>query len=322
MFDVLPPGREAEQRGESQHRRARLGPARSRPARLKTASVKSSPRRLVSSDPAVVQFEWKLPARLRQPIRQQLAKERRKKHEREAIIRFERRAIHTRPLLVAGHQKKESAAGIRLPKRRFFNIGAEHHTGDTYRYTRPQLQVAAPPYVGRGARPPARQTSLSVRNQARRGPVQGRMKQRTSSTPASYRQSKRPPAQAMPRQSFITERDVPFKWPETASRSQPPTSFDQDIFAPVDKDSEIRLPRRFLSIPLSLNIWPINWFGSKKNDEYEDNSESSNTVEAGYPIRVRLQPARGFPRSGVKKNRGESLMAGLPTGQAGYKRIS
>ncbi len=258
-----------------------------------TASVKSSPayrpgrslrRRLVSPSPSVVQFEWKLPARLRKPIRQQLAQERRKKQERQAIIRFEKRAIHTQPLLVAGREPKESSApGITLPKRRFFNRGAEHHTGDTYRYARPQLQVAAPPYVGRGAPRYNVATPKPLMAQRRRESV---------------------PSQSLSPQTWLVERDVPFEWEgrkaRSAENSEPIENVDQDLFVQVDEDSEIQLPKRFLSIPLSLNIWPINLFVSKKPAV----DENSSLGEGGK-----------LERSGVKKNRGESLMAS-------YKRIS
>jgi hypothetical protein len=79
-----------------------------------------------------VQMQWKLPARLRKPIREQLAKERQQKKQRQAIVKFERRPLHTQL--------------VTPPAPR--NQGAEHHTGDVYTASKPLSRVSLPPYTG------------------------------------------------------------------------------------------------------------------------------------------------------------------------------
>ncbi len=94
-----------------------------------------------------VRVGWKLPARLRRPVAQQLAKDRKKKHEREAIIRFERKKITTPKIWNIEKRKiKSRAVGISLPTHHFFHTKPERHTGDTLRDTAPKVRITLPPY--------------------------------------------------------------------------------------------------------------------------------------------------------------------------------
>lgn len=80
----------------------------------------------------VLRVDWKLPARLRKPIRPQLTAERAAKRAR-IIGGFARRPLTTQRLV-------GDAAPV--------NTGAEHHTADIYRDSAPSLRLVAPPYVG------------------------------------------------------------------------------------------------------------------------------------------------------------------------------
>ena len=87
----------------------------------------------------VLRLQYKLPARLRRPIRQELRKEKQLVRKQENRIDFERRPIIT-----------EQPA--RRPPSYSKNSGAEHHTGDVYMRSRPEVQVSAPPYISAIAR--------------------------------------------------------------------------------------------------------------------------------------------------------------------------
>src|SRR5258708_2948089 len=95
VFDVLPPTNQGDD--------AFLHKSKKRRARMLINETKISPSPITGHTkpnlPPVVQMNWKLPARLRKPIRQQLQKERVEKKKREAIVRFERRSLTTQSVL-------------------------------------------------------------------------------------------------------------------------------------------------------------------------------------------------------------------------------
>lgn len=93
----------------------------------------------------VVQLSWKLPARLRKPIRQELARQRAKKKAHKAMVQFNRRPISTHP-----PQKV-----LALPTHRF-SAARTRSTRDTHTQTRPKLRLSPPPYRSNipRARPP------------------------------------------------------------------------------------------------------------------------------------------------------------------------
>lgn len=99
-------------------------PVQRRRRLLKARLSEGQQKKTVVVGPRVVQLSWRLPARLRRPVRQEL------KRERNAqAMNFKRRSIRTR-----------------LPAEE--NRGLEHHTGDMYRGVKPAVRVAMPPYAG------------------------------------------------------------------------------------------------------------------------------------------------------------------------------
>lgn len=231
MYDIIPGG------GEKNDRPAR-------PIRPNVGG-KSQRRKVVYAGPRTVQLEWKLPSRLRKPIREQLAKQRAQKQRRKAAaVSFARKPIHTQPLLVAEEDSRQPGGRVRKP-RRFFNRGVEHNTGDVYSQGKPDLHVAAPPYIGRVARREAGTHSSSARPASRQPAKQVVRRKRV---PAAPRRTV--PAPAMP----VAERDVPMQW-DTSSVS--PTHAEEGLFAATNR------PKRVMP-GVTFSLWPGNWFGGRK----------------------------------------------------------
>lgn len=233
----------------------------------------------------MVSLQWKLPARLRRPVRQELARQRRQQRAREAIVRFERRPIYTE--LPSEHPPYHQSRAT--PAR---NRGAEFHTGDVYKQSRPHLQLQLPPYAGRFVRS-ALTPVQSRRNQA--SPVP-----RNFAAPTVRAAPAQPLAVRRRRQHLATqlmvagERDVPFRWetgePTTPARRVP-------VMQPAERDGvpaelsvvsadptrgSIREPKRWLSFPFHISIIPRSLFSSKQTQE---------EAEASRPVRQR--PNRG-----------------------------
>jgi hypothetical protein len=218
----------------------------STPSSKKPGRSFSRPRR---DDASVVKVDFKLPARLRKPIHQQLAQERRRKQQQQAIVRFERR-----PVITEHVQTKQQP-----------NVGVEHHTGDVYRHTRPASRVSIPPYAGRfakqlvaAARPKPK--PLPVRSVAQ-APVP---KPRPLPQPVKPVQIARPKAAMKHMPSILgAERDVPFDWSALTPASYPPRS-EAEVIPPAPEPVK---PPTF-SLPVSFSIWPISLlpslFGKKK----------------------------------------------------------
>jgi hypothetical protein len=211
--------------------------------------------------PPVVQVNWKLPARLRKPIRQQLQKERVEKKKREAIVRFERRPLTTQSVL---SQPRSSRPDV--------NTGAEHHTGDMYKASRPAMRVALPPYAGnvsqglltssRGVQRPQRPVAPAPLRPTSRGtaPVQPKRMQSRKSVPI-----RKVVTMAKP-----TVR--PHFW-EAASNDVADEQSDyvpeEAVYAQEDEahveEQIVERPKRLLSMPFSINVWPLSLFSGKKN---------------------------------------------------------
>lgn len=263
MFDVLPPGSES---GSEYTRRV---PKQKRRARVISSSVSSNQPRSgsISVGPRTVEVNWKLPARLRRPIREQLQKERRKKKFRQAIVQFDRRPINTRPLLVAGNEEQLTKDhGVVLPQRRVFNRGVEHHTGDTYKHTKPKLHVAAPPYVGRAARP-ATSTMRRVSNISRRPTPQAPPHSRPRVMQPARPQRKIVPSlpKPSPKRSqkqlpWLADRDVPFSWGETKKPQRIVVEDHAETYEAAEsvETRALQKPRRRLSLPFNVQIWPFS----------------------------------------------------------------
>ena len=252
MYDILPSGP-----SNSGHKSAR-------PLRPQTG--KRSERKVVYSGPRVVQMDWKLPARLRKPIREQLAKERSQRRRQAAAVKFSRRPLHTQPVLEANRDSKTPGAHVRKP-RRLFNRGSEHHTRDMHTYSKPQLQVAAPPYVGSAAR-----SFASVTKPQPAASVVKRQKA-VSSRPAAQKRTQRP--------TMFAERDVPMQWSAGAGHSvEVNEDVHDDLFVQVEK------PRRVAS-GLTFSLWPGNWFGGRKNAAMQNVVSTSRQDHKELPVGAR-----------------------------------
>lgn len=83
----------------------------------------------------MVEINWRLPARLRRPVRDELERARRARQVRQAVVGFKRR-----PIALPSDSRRSVANRS--------NVGAEHHTGDVYRDGRPFLAASPPPYAG------------------------------------------------------------------------------------------------------------------------------------------------------------------------------
>lgn len=142
-----------------------------------------------SARPAVVTVDWRLPARLRRPVHQELARQRQRRRQREAIVRFERR-----PLYTSSDQSRVTSARAQA------RTGVEQHTADVYRAGRPSLVTGVPPYAGsyvRAKAPTPRAQSVPVKPKSVRRPS--------------------------PVAALSGERDVPYQWatPPAAAPAPP-----------------------------------------------------------------------------------------------------
>jgi len=181
-----------------------------------------------SSGKGVVEIDWRLPARLRRPVRLELNRQRRLRRQREAIVQFKRRPLY--PL-----QNTSGAARPAAPA----NVGAEHHTGDVYRSSRPFVGASVPPYAGtwlrgRPAAPPRQipaprpSTSLRVNASQRRPDAAPVRVSALSGLPAA----------------MAGERDIPYQWARAA--------------APRVSAPRLSPPRRRrFALPLHISIWPF-----------------------------------------------------------------
>lgn len=264
MFDVLPP---SEPDWSSRpKRRPNLSSAyqrrKTRRTRKSTQAVLSVPAR-----DRTVRLDWKLPARLRKPVHEQLAEERRKKREREAILHFERKSIQTRPVLIAEKQDPSPMGGVTIPSRRIFNRGAEHHTGDVYRSSQPKLHMAMPPYMGSFAGSSYSQSKPTIQHPASRR-VARRIPQMQKPVPkkAIPAYAKQVPAQPVRPHSPVPlteERDIPYSFSldKAGSVTQVPP-----LFVQVPKST--KPARNKFSLPFSFNFWPsFLWSRSTATDK-------------------------------------------------------
>lgn len=255
MYDIFPSSSpEEEQLRRSKRKKPRVH------SRQSSGGV-------VHAGPRVVQVEWKLPSRLRKPVRQQLEKERAERRRRhDASVTFARKPIRTQNLLEADPDTRRPGNRVRKPKN-FFNRGAEYNTADMYKDGKPQLHVAAPPYMGRVVRAgaaPGRRVMQPRTEEVRRHTVQvqpqgvAKKPQRRKVIPridpmAARRRAARA---GMP----IAERDVPMRW-NNAKEVQP----TKELFAPVKKKK--------VTPAVTFSLWPGNWF--KKEETVKEVTQES-----------------------------------------------
>ncbi|MBI1833724.1 MAG: hypothetical protein HYR90_02770 [Candidatus Andersenbacteria bacterium] len=184
---------------------------------------RSRRRRSVPS-PNVVQVEWKLPARLRKPVRQQFAQERAQRRRRQTVVQFQRRPLHTQALLAADRDSARTGNRVRKPTRRFFGDALSAQTSDVTEASRPQLQLAPPPYVGSF--------------------VASRPTQSKASSVSAPRLKKQKTL------SYTTgERDIPITIGDGAPVQ---ATNNEDLFVQVK-------PKR-VAAGVTFSLWPGNWF--------------------------------------------------------------
>lgn len=229
---------------------------RPRPAIFKQRAPKRRRVQTVPVGPRVVQLDWRLPARLRRPVREEMRRQRLRKKENEAIVRFERRPITTTlPSGHPGHKVSRSEPVERL--------GAEQHTGDIYRDSQPAMQIAAPPYMGSATRsalfrnmPPRRKTAAS---QSAGKNTAGH------SQPAKGRQV---PVAAIPDKQLKKQR-LEAKRKQSHQRVRKNENVQEMVLAIDDQglqSSVIQEPRRRFALPLHFSIFPLQWGGKKQEN--------------------------------------------------------
>lgn len=180
-----------------------------------------------SASPNVVQVEWKLPARLRKPVREQLTQERAQRRRRRAVVEFQRRPLHTQALLTADTDSKRVGNRVRPPTRRFFGSIPSAQNQDVAA-SRPKLQLAPPPYIGSFV--------------SQKAPV--------ASPPAPKRRQQKPAF------SYASgERDVPVS---IGTKGEKTAISDEELFVSVDKS------KRGVAAGVTFSLWPGNWFGKRQ----------------------------------------------------------
>lgn len=263
MFDVLPPSVNAADADAFSHNEKK----KKRRARMLSSSahIKPPAPRVSYATPTtrVVQVNWKLPARLRKPIRQQLHKERQEREQREAIVRFNRRPLDTKHIL---ERRSQTLSPVT-------NKGAEHHTGDVYSRSRPNMRVALPPYAGsfsnqllssssRPQLPPAKLQGVPIK------PAQKISPRRLPSPAPTLRPIKK-------RLAIGAERDVPFFWEGQHANTPLEHENEHDISQLYDNAEvevePIQAPKRLFSLPFAIKIWPLSLFSAKKKFQFPEN---------------------------------------------------
>ncbi|MEX2054765.1 MAG: DUF4012 domain-containing protein [Candidatus Andersenbacteria bacterium] len=278
MFDVVPPYSTIP---SSTNRRRSSAPRRTEAAR------RPLPKGRTTSSQPVVKLEWQLPARLRRPVREELARERTKQRRRQAIVQFERRPIYSE-LPTSPPHYRSAPAKIQPP-------GVEQHTADVYRNSPPDRALPPPPYQGRLARqaaPPRR-----IPAPARPRPVQPSAQKQVVKRPQPPR---RPAAATLPKPSPLpllgtAERDVPFDWQQlataTPARSQAPTnpSPELSLIERAPAKVEVRAPKRRFALPLHFSIFPRNLLPARTSTTTVPASRKKKLlVRKGFNITVLL----------------------------------
>lgn len=277
MFDVVPAP-------------PRVSPpvVRRRPAKH---SVTSEPRPdgrgvVPALGPRVLRIQWQLPARLRRPVREELARQRRARVQRDAIVQFERRPLYAD---VTSGPPRSPSTTLGVPA-----VGVEHHTGDVYVHSRPELALPPPPYAGLVVRSFSSQ-SVPVRGGVLDGAAAraGRRRaERAASWPA-VKTERRVAGSA--NRVAEAERDVPYAWSarerqtivagakaqlgldrqplafvETLDRERPA---HQDEARPAGRPlGVVERPRRRFALPLHFSIFPFSRLFSRAETARPDTS--------------------------------------------------
>lgn len=216
MYDVVPPALPPQRKSR-------------RPVRRHPPAPLSPP---APATPRVVTLQWRLPARLRRPIKQELARQRRQQKQKQAIVAFERRPLYSQvPTTRPTYGRPQVTASTDIN---------QQNTGDVYQHSRPNVVVGLPPY--RASKQVQASTQL----------------RRQSPAPSVKKHSPVPPVR--PRRAAAVAalandvRDVPYRWASPTQSSSPsPGLFvneAQQLLAPVQP------PKRRLAFPLHFSIFP------------------------------------------------------------------
>lgn len=228
MFDVLPPTPRATPRPRHPKRQNQVGPAAPRSS--------NSPQ----PGPRVITLNWRLPARLRRPIRHELARARQQKKHDQAIVRFERRPLYSQ--LPTAHPTYSSP-----PATPVASPGVEQHTADVYKNSRPNIALSVPPYRGQISRQYSRPHPSRVADVAgppRPAPV---APQPAVRAPRPYRSQDITSLSA-------DVRDVPYSWKHV--EQQPPARKTISLTEAENVLRPIKKPKRRLALPLHLSVFP------------------------------------------------------------------
>jgi hypothetical protein len=237
VYDVVPPtGNSREFKTNRKSTWPRSDFAKSSSGRKRIVRGKSRRMPEASSTPKkpVVEFDWKLPARLRRPVRYELERQRRKNRQKKAIIQFERRPLYSElPSKYPIYSSKRSAQK---------NRGAEYNTGDMWQSQKPGASVVMPPYAGGIMKRPA---------------VQSRpIKQLPQKSKRVVEKSKQPSQKKPVPIEIRGERDVPYDW---AGKEPQVASVEQ--------------PKRRFALPLHFSIFPKNIVPARAGKEVESKED-------------------------------------------------
>lgn len=228
MIDILPPKRQDRDRAVD----ARSKNVRETSRVIGSRDVSTRDALTLYAGPRVLRIDWKLPARLRKPIGEQLKKERNRLAKLRPQV-FTRRALQTRPVFQIEREAEGNSRKVRIPRSRLFGLGAESHTGDVYRSGKPKIKVMAPPYVGA-----ALQQKAFV---PRREPASNKIFKNEKNARNSQR--------LLP----LPDRDVPYSLAGVKGPASGEESFDPGLFVEV---GEKNIQRRSFLFPFMISFIP------------------------------------------------------------------
>ena len=161
--------------------------------------------------PHTVKLDWKLPARLRRPVRAERTR------RRSATV-------------------VESADSVTFERHALYPADSEQHTSDVHREHRPKVRISQPPYAGQvvqrsvGSGQPA---PVTPRRQAKPAPAK-------VAQPASVPEPKAVPA------LLQGERDIPFDWQAMPTQAVEPVAPAADAGQTVAQPTRrLALPLHF-----------------------------------------------------------------------------
>ena len=285
MFDVVVngnPSYDPDQSGKPFRRRRTMS---SRPKAVPIPGKQMGPR--------VLKVDWKIPARLRRPVREEIGKQRRREKERSSIVHFKRHSLY---------EDVPDANEVRRGAVRQ-NRGAERHTGDMYRGVKPGLAIPLPPYAGGYVRKAAsgKPIGIAKENRARsygRREMQAPETRGAKKSISGIERKTSPrhfdvpaPVRKVSRDMLRKNRDM---GADQAVRNEDAGSFNWRKFDRQSQEvgndfemvaSTVEPPKRRWLAPLHMSILPFGWIAGKKQ---EGNMEDDQVQEDGFVDSVNL----------------------------------